>query len=321
VSDERADVEPALTLGDASLQVSHLLAVGQRRRAHELALQLVSAMPESARAHFVLAQVLLASGDTAAALVAASEAVRLAPDDPLPHYGRARALFVLGRFADAECAVLEAIRLDPDDGDYHLLLARLLDVCDRRAAALQAVETTLVLEPESVPAHELRSRLLLRLDPRDWSISEESARRALALDPDSATAHGLLGAVLLHAGKRTEAEERFRDALLLDPQEPLARRGLAETVMASSPFYAPFLRYTLWMERAGMATAIAVVAGLWALDSGLQAWMATSPRLAPWRGPVDWLYLALCAYTWFARPITRWILARRHPWLRELSHA
>ena len=40
MSDDATGAEPVLGLGDASLQVSHLLAVGQHRRAQELALQL-----------------------------------------------------------------------------------------------------------------------------------------------------------------------------------------------------------------------------------------------------------------------------------------
>jgi hypothetical protein len=34
-------------------------------------------------------------------------------------------------------------------------------------------------------------------------------------------------------------------------------------------------------------------------------------------GPVQVVYLALCAYTWFVTPLTRFVLARRYPWLRH----
>ena len=35
-------------------------------------------------------------------------------------------------------------------------------------------------------------------------------------------------------------------------------------------------------------------------------------------GPLQAVYLAFCAYTWFATPITRALLNRQYPWMREL---
>jgi hypothetical protein len=115
-----------------------------------------------------------------------------------------------------------------------------------------------------------------------------------------------------------EAEERFRAALTLDPGNPLARRGLAEALMARTPLYRPFLRYSLFMEGAGPGGRLAVIAGLWALVNAAVPLLRAGARPLPgMAAPVEAVYLAFCAYTWFAAPVTRLLLSRQYPWLRQ----
>jgi tetratricopeptide (TPR) repeat protein len=311
--------EEALGLVEAAGQVSRLLAVGQQARAREIAAGLVARAPDDPSAHFVLSQVLAAVGDLEPAQAAADEVVRLAPDGDQGHAQRARVLLLRGRFATAERALVEALALDPSDPGTHLLRARLLWTCERNAPALDAVEAALRLDPDDPDAHQLRALLLLKTAPRQWKVSEETARRALELDPDDANGHAVLGSVFLQAGRLPEAEERFRAALSIDPKNALALRGLAEALIAQSPLFRPILRLSLFLQGAGPGVQLATIAGVWALVSALLPLLQAAPP--PWpaaAGPLQVGYLAFCAYTWFVTPVTRALLARRYPWLRQI---
>ena len=306
-------------IGDVTAQVYHLLAVGQQRRAREMAVSLVASDPQSAVAHIVLSQVLMAGQEVQAAQSAADEAVRLGPDDERAHRQRARVLFARGCFAQAEAAALEVMALDPEDALTHLLYARLLGVCERHAEALGAAERATELDPDDPEAHQLRAYLLLHTSPRDWSVSEEAVRRSLALDPGDADAHAVLGVIALRAGRTGAAEHAFRSALAIDPSNTLALRGLAEAVMAQSWVYRPFLRYSLFMERASNGVRFALIAGAWVLMQGVMAVLARRQDTAVAAQAFFYTYVAFCLYTWFAAPITRFLLARRYPWLKEAA--
>jgi Flp pilus assembly protein TadD len=317
MEDEREDV---LGLAETAGHVSQLLAVGQERRARDMAVGLVARVPNDPSAHLVLSQVLVALHDMEPAQAAADEVVRLAPDDNRGHHQRGQVLFLRGRFADAERAVREALALEPSDAGTHMLRARLLWVWDRHVPALGAVEAALRLDPEDPHAHQLRALLLLKTAPSQWRVSEATAQRAVQLDPDGANGHAVLGCVYLRSRRVRDAEARFRAALTIDPTNALALRGLTEALSAQSPLYRPFLRFSLFMESAGPGVQLAVIAGLWALVNAamplLRAGRAPLPAAA---GPLQAVYLAFCAYTWFVTPVTRFVLARRYPWMRRID--
>jgi Flp pilus assembly protein TadD len=309
--------EVGLSRGDAVSLISQMLAVGQTRRAREMAAALVSRHPDDPHVQVVLSQVLLALQELDAAQAAADGALRLAPDSPLVHYQRAAVLFHRGRFREAERAVLESLRLDPDDASAHLLYARMLASCEKYEQALRAVLEATALDPDDSAVHQLRASILAHTGTHDFTIPEEAARRAVSLDPDDADAHAVLGAVCLRANRIAEAEQRFRAALEIDPANRVALNGLATCVMSKAPLYRPFLGYSLFMQRLGVGWQIAVIAGVWVFYSGVAAILAGSVTLRPALPYVRYGYLGLCAYTWFASPVTQWILSRHYPWLRQ----
>jgi tetratricopeptide (TPR) repeat protein len=297
--------------------VHHLIAVGQLARAREIALALAASRPDDARAQLVLSQVAMAQGDKDAALGFADQALERDPDDDAVRFQRALVLRRLGRFAECERELLAVIGMVPDLGAVHVVYAGLLASCDRTKEALATVERALELDPEDSEAHQLFADLLLRVRPKDRALSEEAARRAVALDPDDANAHAVYGLVKLQARAFPEAEEAFRAALSLEPTNRLALQGLSEIVMGRSWLYRPFLWYSIAMTRAGLPTQLMIVAGLWAVVSAGSALLA-GDDLRKYRDGLHDTYLALCAYTWFARPITRFILSRHYPWLPDV---
>ena len=297
-------------------RVQALMAVGQLARALDIARSLVASDPGNPNALIVLAMVHRELGDLDASIEAARESVRLAPDSDATHFQLALSLLGKGRFSEAEEATLRALEIDAHYAGYHEVLARMLTTCQRLVPALRAVERALELDPDAASAHELRAHLLLAVHHKHWSLSEQAARRALQLDPEDPDAHAVLGLLMLRARRDDEAEARFRDALRLHPGNALALSGLAEVVMGRRWYYRPFLRFSTWITARGLGTAVAVILGAWVVYSALSGLMAGRPEYATLDQGLTVAYLGLCAYTWFAAPVTRWILAREFPWLR-----
>jgi Flp pilus assembly protein TadD len=292
--------------------VELLLSVGQVTRARQLALDQIAADPEDSRSYVALARVHLRAGDHDAAIAAAEQAIRLAPEWPAVWRIHAAALFSAGRFAGAEKSLLEAIRLDPDDGSLFEMYARVLSLCGRPKDALVWAERALQLDPDDETAHHLFAALLHQVHPSQWQVSEDLARRAVSLNPQDADSFAVLGAILVTRRRFDEAEEHFRTALSLEPTNRLALQGLAQIVMGKNPIYRPFLSYQLAMMRLGTGAQLLVVASLWALVSTAHALLDDRGLLST---IVTTIYLAFCAYTWFALPVTRAILRRKYPWL------
>jgi tetratricopeptide (TPR) repeat protein len=143
-------------------------------------------------------------------------------------------------------------------------------------------------------------------------LSEESARRAVSLNPDEADGFAVLGLIVMTRRRFDEAEEHFRTALQLEPNNALALQGLAQLVMGKSWVYRPFLSYTLAMMRLGTGAQLLVVASVWAIVSIVSATLVTRGLASD---VLTFGYLAFCAYTWFAYPVTRAILRRKYHWL------
>jgi len=292
--------------------VEHLLAVGQVTRARQVALDQISADPEDPRSYVSLARVHLQSGEKDAAVGAAEQAIRLAPEWPAVWRVHATALFSKGQFSGAERSLLEAIRLDPDDGSLFQMYARVLSICGRPKEALEWAERALELDPDDETAHHLFAALLHQVHPSKWKVSEDLARRAVSLNPQDADSFAVLGAILVARRRFDEAEQHFRTALSLEPANRLALEGLAQIVMGKNPFYKPFLSYQLAMMRLGAGAQLLVVASLWAMVSTAHALLDAQGLAST---IVTFGYLAFCAYTWFALPVTRAILRRKYPWL------
>ncbi|MCO4769463.1 MAG: tetratricopeptide repeat protein [Deltaproteobacteria bacterium] len=293
--------------------VGNLIDVGQSVRAKELAMDFIAANPSHPSGHLALSRILRQQDENQAALEAAEAAIALHPDSEDGHLFRAFALTSLGRFAESEESIRRALQIDPNWAGAHATYANLLSYGDRNVEALQRAELALSLDPDLPWLHTLRARLLLYVHPRHWTISEDAVRTSLRLNPQSAQAHSILGLVLLRGAKNQEAEDAFREALRLDPADPLAIRGLSELVKGKSPFYRPMLWFGQMMSRLGQDGQLGVLFGLWALYETARAVVPPGNQAA--MDLLTAVYFGFCAYTWFAGPITRALLRRSYPWL------
>jgi hypothetical protein len=137
------------------------------------------------------------------ALTAADAALAQAPRDAARRWDRARALFALGRDREALQAYVNVLEIDPNHFDALTSLGVLLAKTGQRNAARTALTRALQVRPDSASAHTNLANLLC---DEDAASAREHYERALLLDPNDLPAHRGLAILLLRMGQREIAQ-------------------------------------------------------------------------------------------------------------------
>jgi superkiller protein 3 len=145
------------------------------------------------------------------------------------HFQLAYVYTALKRIEDARGEYVRAISLDPKMAEAYLNLGILM-LDGRPADAIAPLRKAVELLPaQSRP----RSLLAVALDRSgDEAGAVEAFEGVLHLDPKDLTAINYLGWFSLRKNKPAGAETRFRQALEIQPGDPSALKGLAESLDA-----------------------------------------------------------------------------------------
>jgi superkiller protein 3 len=151
------------------------------------------------------------------------------PDFAYAHFQLAYVYTALKRTEDARGEYERAISLDPKMAEAYLNLGILM-LDGRPADAIAPLRKAVELLPaQSRP----RSLLAVALDRSgDEAGAVETFEGVLHLDPRDLTAVNYLGWFSLRKNKPADAETRFRQALEIQPGDPSALKGLAESLDA-----------------------------------------------------------------------------------------
>lgn len=161
--------------------------------------------------------------------------VRLEPAALRPKLELAREYFDAGRISESLALGRQIAAATPWPPTEHLPqsvvvnLASAYFIAGRHELALRVAEET--LSQPLLP--QVRKRLLLvrgnvHSAHRQYPQAEEDYRKALALDPQDVGVRLSLGEVLLALGRSAEAEEVYRQVLKTQPENPLARQRLLQ---------------------------------------------------------------------------------------------
>ncbi len=195
----------------------------------------VTKLPDNPRARVNLAEILLNTGQPAAALEHAAEAVRLKPGYPEAQTNLGIALAQTGRPADALLPCRTAIELNPRYARGHSNLAVVLAQLGQLPEAIMHLEEALRLAPDSPDAVPLRNNLanaLLKSGRLPEAISQY--RALLELAPMLVDARFHLGVALGLSDRLAEAEVQFEAVLQLKPDHAGAL-GALEGIRATRP--------------------------------------------------------------------------------------
>ncbi len=157
--------------------------------------------------------------DDVKALGAAQNAVRTTPDDEWALRLLSSALMMSGRYHQARDAADRALQADPREWRCHVQRAN-VDLAFARvddlswAAAYRAVE----LAPDEASTHQVLGRVALAA--RIPKLAEQQFRAALAIDPDNAVSQNNLAVALMRRRRLGGALRLFLGAARLDPTDP-----------------------------------------------------------------------------------------------------
>jgi Flp pilus assembly protein TadD len=159
------------------------------------------------------------------------------PEFAYAHFQLAYVYTALKRTDDARAEYTRTIALDPKMSEAYLNLGMLLLDKQEDAAAVVPLRKAV----ELLPAQSRPRYLLAVAQDRsgDRAGAAESFEALLHLDPSDITALDYLAWAALRNGKPDEAQARFRRALEVQPNEPEARRGLAQSLDAQKMPEAP----------------------------------------------------------------------------------
>jgi len=212
-------------VGDAHLSKSE---IDKARLAYEAAL---AANPEDVWARIGLGRAKLVRGDLDGAMREADAAVAKQPDVADGHALRGDVLIARDQADDAAAALENAVREKPGAVNYHFALVSLL----LRENKLDAAEQRLAEMKKAAPKHPLTLYLQAFIDFRKNRLPEarDGLEAALAVAPDFLPAQVLAGAVYVRLKDHVRAQQHLGLVLARVPAQPLTRRLLAFSQLAS----------------------------------------------------------------------------------------
>ncbi len=267
---------------------------------------LMAQEPENALAHFQLALTYssMPEGDKKA-LEAIDGAIGIEPNDPDYLSTKALILCDLGREKEALKVANDALALEPDSYQWYakaVSLSGLRKWSDARMACDQALE----LDPDYDSALDLKN-MLLRVQG-DLGGAESGTMEQLSRNAESPMALANAGWTHLQGGDAKKAEELFREALRVDPNNEYARSGLVEAFKSRSLFYRLYLKWVFMLQRMEGKTQWILIIGLY---FGYRAGRAILSQVHPGLGiAVVVVYLGLCFGTFLAPGIGSGLLLK-----------
>ncbi len=229
--------------------------------------ELVSARPDDAQAHRLLATALRLLGDRDAALSSLDRAIALAPEEAQQHLERAGLLLGARRLDEAQAALAQASGLDPNQFAAYVIQAQL--ALGRND--LEAAERHNRLAARIAPAHSQVAAIdgMLALRRGDAAGALSILSQAAQASPEDVQVRYALGFAYLQQGHLAFAEQAFRGVLEKTP-EATGLRGLVATLVGrqGDPARAADELAAQLQNPASDTGALRLIAGELALQAG-----------------------------------------------------
>lgn len=256
----------------------------------------MTAVRESAAAHFYLGVALSASGRHGEAVIHHDRTIALEPKYMLAYLHRGQALRCLGRLAEALASFDAALAISADDIDALASRTAVLLDLRRFQEVLIGCERAIELRPDRAPEiYRMRAAALVGLDRLEEALrfsnevvallpdhaeslvalahvlqqlgrsaeAHADCVKALALAPQLAYAHFLSRAALRELGRADEALRSFENAARLQPENAKAHFEIALLHLLMGRFEAGWDGYRRWGPRAQGLAAGKVSRHVW----------------------------------------------------------
>ena len=225
--------EDARRAFDAALLGVRAYAMDKSAEALDRARDLVRLRPASARAHTLLAAVLLGAGESEAAEEQYRKALRLDPDGYGAHFVYGNFLSDAGRMEEARAEHERCMEIDPANPLAVVNMLQLLTEAGEVEAADALSERAVAAHPAN--AYVWGSRAIALQSRGDVAGTIRALTRAVDLKPEVGPWRGFLAKLLTQAGRIDEADGHYAKLLEIEPDNPVVWFWRAEFLAAHRP--------------------------------------------------------------------------------------
>jgi tetratricopeptide (TPR) repeat protein len=283
------------------------------RRSHnwhgaiELLKRVLALEPEHAEAHASLALALFGVRRLHAAATEVDLALGMQPDSPFCHYAAAVILRARRKLDDAYKHCLVAMEDDGHAVAARVVAASIKTLQNERAAAREYLLEALAISPTNSDALSE----LANTEYHDGNLIEASRYidEALTQSPDNADAHVVAGYIALARGNIVAADGHVRYVLHHDASDHDALQLLAAIKARRNPVLGLWWRWHVFVGLRTERSQIGILLGSYLLVRLLLILLGETGHEDA-ELLVGQIWLAFCAYTWFAPAMFRWLLKR-----------
>lgn len=283
-----------------------LLSQGRIKDAEVAAREVLSKEPYNDAALAMLGRCAYESGHYADGMGFIRDALAIRPENSFYYYLLAFGHYQLNQNAEAIAHLETAIGQHPDIAEYHGLYAFVLLAQNAWQAALEKADEGLYWEADNLTCLNARSRALNKMRRTDDAIA--TMQDALAVDPDNDLTHLTVAWNHLEKGAHKDAQQHFREALRINPNNEGARTGLKEALKSNLAPYRWLLQYHFWLQNKGKKWQTAAPIILYILFKVLSGALSAneSTKDLVWI-PIS-IYLLLVITSWTIGSIANFVL-------------
>ena len=236
---------------------------GDYKAAIETIRRVLSAAPDFAVAHALLALCLLHDKRAAAAEHEIRLALQLDPEDYFNHYVLGRLWIYRHQPAKALASLDQAISLNPAVAAPYLAKAELYVIDNMYESAEREIQSALSLEPESLLVRTWQARIALQQGKLNQALS--FVDEVLREEPQNVSALCIKGHILLRAGDVEDARQHAIWALQVDASEEQALQLLVAIKAKSNLFLGLWWRYAVAVSSKPLQWQLLVLVGMYVI--------------------------------------------------------
>ena len=225
------------------------------------------------------------------------EALRLGINEESAFHLLGLIYYSMEEWPESEKAFLEALRLNPNNADIHASYAYLMKSVGQNKKASRLIKKAIELDPED--GRILRLHYLIEGDEKKEKDHLDTIQTYINSNDNELNKLLHLGVTAKNRNKTKEAEEYFRQAFALDPNNEKLLNILQELEIINHPL----LAISRWAHKIGMHYT-------WIVEIGLSI-LLFSLDFDTAGGALFSLYVVFCIYIWVSEPIVKLLLKRR----------
>jgi len=286
-------------------KLSLLLEQSRYKEVEELAKDLVELNPEEVLYKYYLALSFKFQGRLDEADAVADILLTEEPGEPPFIQLKAGIDIDQERLADAEARIKGLLETGVIEDYNYQLLAQVKFRQNNYDKCIEYLDLALELDAENIDALNMKAAVTAIIgDP----LAESQVEEALHLDPNNSYAIANHATQLLNAGKIEDALERYKEALVIEPENAMAIYGLKEAMRSKFLPYRWLYQFKLFMTKLSGGNSWAVIIGAYLFYRFILRMANNNPSLQPFLYPIVGIILLAFISTWILEPLMNFTL-------------